>query len=65
MGKRVDFSAQSVVTPDPNLDIDQVGVPMTIAQNLTFPEIVTSFNKKKFVPLGYNFINIITYALFL
>ena len=44
MGKRVDFSARAVITPDPNLLIDQVGVPRTIAQNLTYPEIVTPFN---------------------
>ena len=44
MGKRVDFSARAVITPDPNLEIDQVGVPRTIAQNLTFPETVTPFN---------------------
>ncbi|XP_013419697.1 DNA-directed RNA polymerase II subunit RPB1-like isoform X2 [Lingula anatina] len=44
MGKRVDFSARTVITPDPNLRIDQVGVPRTIAQNLTYPEIVTPFN---------------------
>ena len=44
MGKRVDFSARTVITPDPNLPIDHVGVPRTIAQNLTFPELVTPFN---------------------
>lgn len=44
MGKRVDFSARTVITPDPNLKIDEVGVPRSIAQNLTFPEIVTPFN---------------------
>ncbi|KAK7486909.1 hypothetical protein BaRGS_00021880 [Batillaria attramentaria] len=44
MGKRVDFSARTVITPDPNLSIDQVGVPRSIARNLTFPEIVTPFN---------------------
>lgn len=48
MGKRVDFSARAVITPDPNLSIDQVGVPRTIAQNLTFPEIVTPFNIDRF-----------------
>ena len=48
MGKRVDFSARAVITPDPNLSIDQVGVPQTIAQNLTFPEIVTPFNIDRF-----------------
>ena len=44
MGKRVDFSGRTVITPDPNLAIDQVGVPRSIAQNLTVPEIVTPFN---------------------
>src|SRR5271167_342951 len=44
MGKRVDFSARTVITPDPNLSIDTVGVPRSIAQSLTFPEIVTLFN---------------------
>ncbi|TKR64374.1 hypothetical protein L596_024921 [Steinernema carpocapsae] len=47
MGKRVDFSARTVITADPNLPIDTVGVPKTIAQNLTFPEIVTPFNIDK------------------
>ncbi|KAM7302594.1 DNA-directed RNA polymerase II subunit RPB1-like [Ixodes scapularis] len=47
MGKRVDFSARTVITPDPNLRIDEVGVPRSIAQNLTFPEIVTPFNMDK------------------
>lgn len=48
MGKRVDFSARTVITPDPNLRIDEVGVPRTIAQNMTFPEIVTPFNIDKY-----------------
>ena len=39
-GKRVDFSARSVITPDPNLGIAQLGVPVTIAQNITFPAVV-------------------------
>ena len=47
MGKRVNFSARSVITPDPNIKIDELGVPMKIALNLTFPEIVTKYNKKK------------------
>ena len=49
MGKRVDFSGRTVITPDPNLRIDQVGVPKTVAQNLTFPEIVTPFNIDRLV----------------
>jgi len=44
MGKRVDFSARSVITPDPNISIDELGVPMPIAMNLTFPEKVTKYN---------------------
>lgn len=44
MGKRVDFSARSVITPDPNISIDELGVPIKIAMNMTFPEIVNSFN---------------------
>jgi len=44
MGKRVDFSARTVITGDPNISIDQVGVPRSIARNLTFPETVTPFN---------------------
>lgn len=45
MGKRVDYSGRSVITPDPNLDIDQLGVPKFIAKILTFPERVHSKNK--------------------
>ena len=44
MGKRVDFSARTVITPDPNLSLDQLGVPKSIALNLTFPEVVTPHN---------------------
>jgi DNA-directed RNA polymerase II subunit RPB1 len=47
MGKRVDFSARSVITPDPNISIDELGVPIKIAMNLTFPEIVNKHNKEK------------------
>ena len=47
IGKRVDFCARAVITPDPNLRIDQVGVPRSIAHNLTFPEIVTPSNLEK------------------
>ena len=44
MGKRVDFSSRSVITPDPILQLDQLGVPLAIALNLTVPETVTSEN---------------------
>jgi DNA-directed RNA polymerase II subunit RPB1 len=44
MGKRVDFSSRSVITPDPILQLDQLGVPYAIAINLTVPETVTTEN---------------------
>ena len=47
MGKRVDFSSRSVITPDPNIGIDELGVPYKIAMNLTYPEIVTEYNINK------------------
>jgi DNA-directed RNA polymerase beta' subunit len=45
MGKRVDFSARSVITPDPNISIDELGVPIKIAMNITFPEVVNRYNR--------------------
>ena len=51
MGKRVDFSARSVITPDANIDLDELGVPEEIAMNLTFPEIVSQYNRERL--LGY------------
>jgi len=44
MGKRVNNSARSVITPDPNISIDELGVPIKVAMNLTFPEKVTKYN---------------------
>ena len=44
MGKRVNFSARTVITGDPNLGIDQLGVPRSIARTLTYPEVVTRYN---------------------
>ena len=44
MGKRVDFSARTVITGDPNLSLDELGVPRSIARTMTFPEIVTPYN---------------------
>ncbi|RYE36144.1 MAG: hypothetical protein EOP48_29830, partial [Sphingobacteriales bacterium] len=44
MGKRVDFSARTVISPDPNLALDELGVPRSLAANLTFPEQVTQRN---------------------
>jgi|UniRef100_A0A6C0IMA5 DNA-directed RNA polymerase II subunit RPB1 len=46
MGKRVDFSARSVITGDPNLSIRELGVPIKIAMNITKPVVVNDRNKK-------------------
>ena len=43
-GKRVDFSSRTVISPDPNLDLSEVGVPEQVAMKLTIPEIVTEWN---------------------
>ena len=47
MGKRVDFSARSVISADANLAIEELGVPYKIAMNLTFPEVVNKININK------------------
>ena len=44
MGKRVDFSARSVITPDPQLSIRELGVPLKVAKNLTKPIVVNEKN---------------------
>lgn len=54
MGKRVDFSARTVITGDPNLDLDQVGVPISTARILTYPETVTPYNIQKLYALVRN-----------
>jgi DNA-directed RNA polymerase III subunit RPC1 len=46
-GKRVDFSGRTVISPDPNLGIDQVAIPILVAKNLTYPERVQRHNIKK------------------
>jgi DNA-directed RNA polymerase II subunit RPB1 len=53
-GKRVEFSARSVITPDPNLSIAEIGVPIKIALNLTVPEKVTPYNKEQMYKLIQN-----------
>ncbi|TRO60757.1 DNA-directed RNA polymerase subunit A', partial [Candidatus Bathyarchaeota archaeon] len=53
-GKRVDYSARTVISPDPNLDINQVGVPVHIATKLTVPEVVTDRNIEEIKKLVLN-----------
>lgn len=54
MGKRVDYSARSVITPDPNLSIRELGVPKKIAMNLTSPVRVNNRNKPFLTTLVQN-----------
>ena len=54
MGKRVDFSARSVITGDPNLSIRQLGVPMKIAMNITKPITVNDRNRDFLMRLVQN-----------
>ncbi|RWA06234.1 hypothetical protein EKO27_g8870 [Xylaria grammica] len=44
MGKRVNFAARSVISPDPNIETSEIGVPPVFAKKLTYPEPVTSHN---------------------
>ena len=53
-GKRVDFSSRTVISPDPNLDLSEVGVPESVAKKLTIPEIVTEWNIEKLKTLVTN-----------
>ncbi|KAI9813204.1 MAG: hypothetical protein M1832_006376 [Thelocarpon impressellum] len=46
-GKRVDFSGRTVISPDPNLGIDEVAIPILVAKNLTYPERVSRYNMAK------------------
>ncbi|MEM4723688.1 MAG: DNA-directed RNA polymerase subunit A' [Candidatus Hadarchaeum sp.] len=43
-GKRVDFSARTVVSPDPNISINEIGIPEYVAKILTIPVRVTEYN---------------------
>ena len=44
MGKRVNFAARSVISPDPNIETNEIGVPLVFAMKLTYPEPVTNHN---------------------
>lgn len=57
MGKRVDFSSRSVITPDAAIDLHELGVPHFVALKLTFPEVVNAINinkLKKNILIGAN-----------
>ncbi|KAI8069916.1 hypothetical protein BC940DRAFT_17801 [Gongronella butleri] len=47
MGKRVNYAARSVISPDPNIETNEIGVPPVFATKLTYPEPVTPHNIKE------------------
>ena len=54
MAKRVDFSARSVITADPNISIRELGIPIKIAKNITKPVYVNKINKAFLTKLVQN-----------
>lgn len=54
MGKRVNFGGRSVISPDPNITTDQIGVPVFMARKLTFPESVSNINVERLRKLVRN-----------
>lgn len=54
VGKRVNFSARAVITPDPSLKIWELGVPPALAMKLTYPEMVNRFNVDRLKKLVEN-----------
>ena len=54
MAKRVDFSARSVITADPNISIRELGIPMKIAKNITKPVVVNDINRAFLTKLVQN-----------
>ncbi|MFT4249920.1 MAG: DNA-directed RNA polymerase subunit A' [Candidatus Woesearchaeota archaeon] len=54
-GKRTNFSARTVVSPDPKIELNEVGIPQEVAMKLTVPERVTEWNMnylKRFINQG-------------
>ncbi|MBI2670886.1 DNA-directed RNA polymerase subunit A' [Candidatus Woesearchaeota archaeon] len=54
-GKRVNYAARTVISPDPKLKFNEVGIPKIVAMELTIPERVTEWNikyLKKFIEQG-------------
>ncbi|KAI8773138.1 DNA-directed RNA polymerase I subunit RPA1 [Biomphalaria glabrata] len=44
MGKRVNYAARSVISPDPYISTNEIGIPMVFASKLTYPQRVTPWN---------------------
>jgi DNA-directed RNA polymerase I subunit RPA1 len=47
MGKRVNFACRSVISPDPYIETNEIGIPPVFAKKLTYPEPVTALNVAK------------------
>jgi len=47
MGKRVNYACRTVISPDPNLETCEIGLPLVFAKKLTFAESVTPHNFKE------------------
>lgn len=65
MGKRVNYAARSVISPDPMLDTNEVGVPLFVAKKLTFPEAVNEANIEKLKMLIRNGPNVWPGAMYM
>lgn len=57
LGKRVNFAGRTVITPDPYINVDEIGIPEVFAKQLTYPVPVTEWNAeelRKYVINGPN-----------
>lgn len=54
IGKRLNQTARTVISPNPFLCVDEIGIPHRLAETLTFPEIVNHMNKDRLTQLLNN-----------
>ncbi|KZO96375.1 beta and beta-prime subunits of DNA dependent RNA-polymerase [Calocera viscosa TUFC12733] len=54
MGKRVNYAARSVISPDVNIETSEIGIPPVFARKLTFAEPVTAYNVQELRQLVMN-----------
>lgn len=57
LGKRVNHAGRTVITPDPYINVDEIGIPEVFAKQLTYPVPVTEWNVeelRKYVINGPN-----------
>eukprot|EP01096_Ripella_sp_DP13-Kostka_P014128 TRINITY_DN628_c0_g1_i1.p1 TRINITY_DN628_c0_g1~~TRINITY_DN628_c0_g1_i1.p1 ORF type:complete len:1668 (+),score=880.80 TRINITY_DN628_c0_g1_i1:115-5004(+) len=54
MGKRVNYCARSVISPDPYINTNEIGLPVFFAKRLTFPQTVTAWNYKQLAQMIIN-----------